>query len=254
MLLDANGCKDSVTKHVDIFGYAGAFSYTPLQGCAPLTVYFNATISNVPSIIWDFADGTTSADSDATSITHVYTQPGAYVPRLILSDNTGCQNSSQGIDTIKVDAVRTGFITSPVCLGDTVHFTDTSNSYWSTVNSWYWTFAGHTSTLNDPSYLFTAVGTYTVTLRATDGWGCADTIIKDVTVAPLPIIKAGHDTTICVGDAATLTATGGVSYTWALPATLSCVSCNPTFASPLIWLLLIPLPEQMHMVVKVPVL
>ncbi|MFI5196482.1 MAG: PKD domain-containing protein [Chitinophagales bacterium] len=229
---DVYGCKDTAIKHAKIFGYAGALSYTPLQGCAPLTVYFSATLSNVPSIIWDFADGSTSPASTVSTATHIYTLPGAYVPRLILSDNTGCQNSSQGLDTIKVDIVRAGFTTSPVCIGDSVTFTDTSFSYWSTVNSWYWTYDGHTSTLKTPSYLFTSFGTYSVTLQATDAWGCTANMIKDVTVNPLPVIDAGPDTTVCVGDAATLTATGGVSYTWAPSYSVSCINCNPTLASP----------------------
>ena len=231
---DIYGCKDTAIKHAQIFGYAGALSYTPLQGCAPLTVYFTANISNVPSIIWDFADGSTSPASTATTATHVYALPGAYVPRLILSDNTGCQNSSQGLDTIKVDIVRAGFTTSPVCIGDSVTFIDTSFSYWSKVNSWFWTFDGHTSTLDTPSYLFNTVGTYSVTLLATDAWGCTATVIKNVTVNPLPVIDAGPDTTICLGNAATLTATGGVSYTWGPSYSLSCINCNPTLASPVV--------------------
>src|SRR6201999_2103073 len=99
---DANGCKDTVKHNVNIFGYAGAFSYTPLSGCAPLAVHFTASLSGVPFITWDFSDGTTSSATFSDTITHVYLTPGAYVPKLLLSDNTGCQNSSVGLDTIKV--------------------------------------------------------------------------------------------------------------------------------------------------------
>ena len=229
---DIYGCTDTAIRHANIFGYAGAFSYSPLQGCAPLLVYFNASVTNVPSIIWDFDDGSTSTASSSTTATHVYSLPGAYVPRLVLSDNTGCQNSSPGLDTIKVDAVSTGFVTSPACIGDSVTFTDTSRSYWSTVNSWYWTYDGKTNNVSSFSYLFNTTGTFPITLRATDGWGCTDSLIRNVTIYPLPTIDAGPDTIVCVGDAATLLATGGVSYVWGAPATLSCTACNPTMASP----------------------
>jgi gliding motility-associated-like protein len=229
------GCKDTAIGHVSIFGYGGEFTYAPLSGCAPLSVHFKAFITNVPSVIWDFADGTVSPASAIDSIDHIYTIPGAYVPKLILSDNTGCQNSSLGEDTIKVDAVRAGFITipDPVCLNAPMYYQDTSSGYWAPITSWYWTFTnGDTSTLIAPTYVYTAVGTYPVNLRVTDGWGCVGIVNKDVTVYPPPIIQACPDTTICITDYATLSAIGGVSYVWGDVGTLSCSTCNPTRATP----------------------
>ena len=226
---NAYGCKDTAKEHVSIYGYAGAFTYTPDSGCAPLTVYFHASITDVPSIIWDYGDGSTSSASSTKDTVHIYTIPGGYLPKLILSDNTGCQNSSKGLDTIKVDAVTTGFKTTPACIGETFNFIDTSTSYWSTVTKWSWSFG---DTTNDPSYVYNAAGTYTVTLHSTDAWGCTATASETVIVYPPPVITATADTVICVGDAAKLTAYGGVSYTWSPPGTLSCVACNPVYASP----------------------
>ena len=140
MLIATNpyGCSDTAYGNANIYGYAGAFSYGPLSGCSPLTVHFHATIHNVPNIVWDFVDGTTFATSLSDSTTHTYTVPGAYLPRLILSDLTGCHNSSVGLDTIKVDAVVPGFTTvpNPVCLGGTINFLDTSRTYFSPINKW----------------------------------------------------------------------------------------------------------------------
>jgi gliding motility-associated-like protein len=228
------GCKDTAYGHINIFGYTGGFSYAPLTGCSPLKVNFYATTSNVPSIIWDFADGNTSAVSMTDTISHYYLIPGAYVPKLVLSDNTGCQNSSLGIDTIKVDAVTPMFVTdpNPICLGMTVSFIDSSKSYWSNITGWNWTYDGITSTAPSPSVTYTAVGTYPVTLQVTDGWGCIGVITKDVTVYAPPVIDAGPDTIVCVTDAATLIGTGGVSYVWGPAGTLSCTSCNPAYATP----------------------
>ena len=232
---DNNGCSDTAIHHVNIFGYAGALDYTPLTGCVPLKVHFKSHVSNVPSIIWDFADGVTSAASTTDSIDHIYTFKGAFVPKLILSDNTGCQNSSLGVDTIKVDAVTTGFTTVPypVCEHGTMYFKDTSNSYFAIVNSWLWTFTdGTTSTLAAPANTYSAAGTYEIKLRVTDSWGCTDSGKQSILVYPPPVITVCPDTLICVGDGATLTGYGGVSYTWAPQATVSCTKCNPTVASP----------------------
>lgn len=231
---NAYGCKDTATQVVDLYGYAGAFTYTPDSGCAPLTVHFAATLTNVPFILWDFGDGSTSSNSSTQDTVHTYTLPGAYIPKLILSDNTGCQNSSIG-GVIRVDAVTAAFTTGPACIGDTTDFFDSSTSYWSTITGYIWSFGGGvTSTIDTPTYLYSAVGTYTVSLQATDAWGCTAIGTQNVVIHSLPIITTTADTTICVGDTATLTAFGGVSYVWSPPATLACTACNPAYAGPLV--------------------
>lgn len=228
------GCTDTVIKPVNIFGYAGAFSYTPTQGCAPLTVHFNATLSNVPYITWDFSDGVTSATSFSDTISHIYSTPGAYVPKLILSDNTGCQTSSIGLDTIFVDGVTTKLTTdpNPVCIGMPFNFIDSSTTLWSPITAWDWTYDGTTSTVASPTHTINTPGTYPVTLKVTTSWGCVGTASQDIVVMPPPVVTVSPDTVICVGDAATLTGYGAVTYTWDPPASLSCTACNPTNASP----------------------
>ena len=229
------GCTDTAYGHTNIYGYAGAFSYGPLKGCAPLTVKFGAHLSNVPNIVWDFVDGTTLSTALSDSATHIYSTPGAYLPRLILSDNTGCHSSSVGIDTIKVDAVIPGFTTvpNPVCLNGLMHFDDTSRTYFSPITQWLWTFTnGDTSTLESPSHIYTAVGTYSITLTATNEWGCVGTVTHDVLVYPAADITASPDTVICLGDKATLIGYGGVKYVWSPPVSLSCTACNPAKAGP----------------------
>jgi len=228
------GCADTAIGTATIFGYAGSFSYTPDSGCSPLTVHFYADISNVPTIIWDFGNGSTSTVSATDSMTYTYTLPGAFVPKLILSDNTGCESASQGTDTIKIDAVTAGFTENPnpVCLGGSFNFVDTSHSYWSSITAWSWLFDGTTNTTSAPTFTIATPGTYPATLQVTDAWGCTGTVNDDVMVYPPPVITVSPDTIICLGDAATLTGYGGVSYTWSPPATLSCISCNPSMASP----------------------
>jgi hypothetical protein len=48
----------------------------------------------------------------------------------------------------------------------------------------------------------------------TDANNCEDTDQITITVNPLPAINAGADDAVCIGNAYTLTATGGTSYTW----------------------------------------
>ncbi|MCG8575479.1 MAG: hypothetical protein MI810_11390, partial [Flavobacteriales bacterium] len=61
------------------------------------------------------------------------------------------------------------------------------------------------------------LGTTTYTVTGTTASGCENTATVDVTVNPLPVIDAGADVTLCLGDELTLTGSGagaGGTYTW----------------------------------------
>lgn len=227
---DAAGCSDTATGTVNILGYNGSLTYTPLSGCAPLEVSFSATLVNVPSIIWDFSDGTTTPATSST-ITHVYTTPGKFVPKLILSDGAGCLNSSVGTDTIKIDGILGGFINGTACALQPVLFSDTSKPMFSPITDRLWNFNNGQGNNVDSSasFSFPAGGIYPVTLIVTNANGCKDTIDGQVLVNALPTIQASGDTIVCLSDPARLSSTGGVSYTW-LPVTgLN----NPNIQNPL---------------------
>ncbi len=221
--INSFNCSDTAIRHVNLFGYSGAFTYAPISGCNPVTTHFAATISSVASVVWDFSDGVTSTPSLSTSATHVYSTVGTFVPKLILTDSFGCTNFSVGHDTIKVDNINAGFTTTPNpgCQNSAMAFNDTSSSHFSPITRWLWTLApGYTSTVSNPTYTYTTSGTHPVTLSITDAWGCTSVITKNVTVNALPSIIAGPFT-VCIGTTIALsdTITGG---TW--------VSSNPSVA------------------------
>jgi gliding motility-associated-like protein len=233
---DGEGCSDTAYGQANVLGYAGGLTYSPLEGCAPLTVQFNSSLVSVASIIWDFRDGVTQPANGSSSTSHTYVTPGAYVPQLLLSSGPGCLNASIGIDTIKVDGVYAGFTMSPACEKTLIQFQDTSFSFFSPVTSWYWSFNNGQSfsSLSNPTQFYPAAGTYPIFFTATNAHGCIDTVAKSLTIFPLPIITASPDTSICPGDAATLSAIGGISYVWSPAANLSCTSCQTSFASPVV--------------------
>ncbi|MBS1687788.1 MAG: PKD domain-containing protein [Bacteroidetes bacterium] len=233
VVTNVNGCKDSVYEHVNIYGYDGALTYTPLSGCAPLTVNFKASILNAPVAVWDFNDGNTFSDSGVTTTTYTYNHPGAYLPKLILGDGKGCKSGSSGLDTIKVDGVIARYKAHQPCIGDTVVFRDSSFSYFSPVVEWHWALSGGlTSNTNYAVNRYFDTGRYPVTLIVVNGNGCKDTLTDSVKIYPLPTIDAGPDTSICTGDAATLMPSGGVGYIWQPDPTLSCTNCDNPKASP----------------------
>lgn len=231
--VNSDGCADTSSPQlVRVLGYSGALAYTPVQGCAPLTVFFKAGITNVPNLIWDFADGSTNSTA-RDSVVHTYGAPGTYLPRLIFSNNTGCRASSDGIDTIKVDGVFPDFKVKPPCVFNVVSFIDSSRGYFSPVNYWQWDFGGGAiATGPKTTRAYSVAGQYDVTLIVRNTNGCEDTLKRKFDIHPLPTILASPDTSLCVPDTLLLWARGGLSYKWSPAATLSCTDCIAPDASP----------------------
>lgn len=214
VVTDTYGCKDTAVKHVKVYGYAGAFSYSTDSGCAPLSMLFNADLTNIAlatSIVWDFADGITSGASLLDTITHTYLVPGAYLPKLIINGDTGCVSSSYGLDTIRVDGIKPGFKALPdsVCIRNPVLLADTSKSYWSNITTWAWSGGGTRDTV---SRMYATAGSYSVALTVTDAWGCTASVVEYVHVFSLPAILLAPDSMICTGrtTVASDTRVGGV--------------------------------------------
>lgn len=228
------GCKDTVSKTLNILGYAGTGSYTTKIGCVPLSDTFSViNLNNVPSIIWDFNDGSTATTTGGGTVVHTYVTPGAYLPKLLLVDSKGCTATSPGTDSIRVDVTDADFIWGPACKNGTVTFMDKSKGLFGYMVNWLWTFDDNTTSVsNSPKHTYGPEGSYPVTLIATNKNGCKDTITKNVTINPLPNIDAGTDTVICLHDSATLYPNGGVSYVWSPASYLNCTACTNPLAGP----------------------
>jgi len=227
--LNSHGCADTAYGSLTLLGYAGAFAYSPLDGCTPLLVNFTATTVNIDSMTWDFGDG--NVIKGGTTMTHVYQVPGTYLPLVIFGDTAGCHSVSLGLDTLRLDGLVTDFEVSPnsICQGGMAAFRDTQ----ATIATYKWTFDnGETSTAAEPAHYYGAPGTYPVSLIVFTNTGCSDTVSKDVTVYPLPTIKAFGDTTICEKDKALLQAEGGVSYVWTPTDNMTCPTCDTTYVRP----------------------
>jgi gliding motility-associated-like protein len=71
-----------------------------------------------------------------------------------------------------------------------------------------------------------ASGSQTITYDYTDPNGCSGSATASITVNALPIIAGGTDATVCAGQTTTLTASGGVTYTWS-PAAINGTAFAP---------------------------
>jgi hypothetical protein len=74
---------------------------------------------------------------------------------------------------------------------------------------------------------FTPGATFTTTVTGTDANGCVNTDEITVIVNDLPVVFAGNDVSICLGEAVTLNGSGASSYLWS-PAIQNGIAFNPT--------------------------
>lgn len=119
-----------------------------------------------------------------------------------------------------------------ICVGTCINFRDESAGI---ITEWEWTFGGATPQSSNEQHpeniCYNSTGDYQVRLIVGNSVG-KDTAYGTVHVVPPPNANAGRDTTICVGDAVQLSATGGGTYSWSPGATLSCTDCPNPIARP----------------------
>ncbi len=201
------GCRDTAYKSITLYDTVGSrITYAPLDGCKPLTVDL-ATFSKGPvTYTWDFGDGVL-LNNTIDTLTHVYDFFGDFVPKVILTDPTGCIIPVSGQDTIKIigtDA-RFGLDNKFFCDSGLVAFID-STTFNDPITSYTWNF-GDGTTSNQPnpgSHFYAAPGIYTISLQLQTQNNCHDTFtLKDVLkVVQSPLISIGGDSVVCLNDPA----------------------------------------------------
>jgi PKD repeat protein len=145
-----------------------AFTGTPLSGAVPLSVAFTDGSTGSPaSWYWDFGDGQSST---ATSPTHIYGTAGTWNVKLHVTNGDGddWENKTSYV-TSTIYAPVADFSVNRIAglTTTTFYFTDLTTHY---PTSWAWDFGDGTanSTLQNPSHVFGTVGTYNITLTATN--------------------------------------------------------------------------------------
>jgi gliding motility-associated-like protein len=200
-IIGQGGCVDSVQQGIHVYPSGGTLTYSPVSGCSQVNTSFHISASGPVTYFWDFGDGDTVSYT-LPDISHNYTIPGSYIPKVTIKDITGCQVTVNGTDTIHLDKSIENFTSAKtaVCLGDSISFTDLSSSN-SIITSRQWAFGdGVFSTLQNPSHLYNAAGTYSVLLIIKTIDGCIDSLTKNnyISIAPVPSVAIQGDTSSCI--------------------------------------------------------
>lgn len=310
-------CTDSAVAVFAVNAPTGDWRYRGGYYCQGQQVSFEVTNSNATRYRFYFGNGD-SLVTTSPRTSYLYPQPGNFLPRVVL-EYQGCRLTLPGIDTIRVDRTKAGFITASqqTCGSTAISFSDTSSAFFG-IRQWNWLFGDGTgSSQRNPSKTYTQAGAYPVSLaitsvsgcvdsfrislnvavqqppivsiegdtsactgqqarfsafdasrsatvfdwqitggpaqsgsQATNTWvtpglyvvrligrtafGCADTAFRTIRVNASPVVNAGNDITICLGQSTRLNATGAVKYQWSPVQGLSCNDCASPVANPLV--------------------
>ncbi|MGI5991594.1 MAG: NosD domain-containing protein [Methanosarcina sp.] len=148
------------------------FTANPTKGFVPLTVEFTDLSKDATLISWDI-NGDGSSDNTNKSFVHVYDTPGIYNVILTANNTNGTDSKTVQIIAEEFKVLPVADFSASVTNGYaplSVQFTDLSKN----TISRSWNFGdGATSTDQNPVYIYSTAGTYTVSLAATNENGTA---------------------------------------------------------------------------------
>ena len=213
--LDANGCSGQGTVNILVNALPTlTLAATPATICPGATSTLNA--SGAINYTWAPINSTVNPVAVTPSLTTTYTASG--------EDANGCI----GIDSIQVVVVPSPTVlisplNASVCAGSNVTLTATG------ATNYTWLPSNGTNSLS----VETPTTTSTYTVIGDNGGGCPNSTTVSVFAFSLPTITAvTNPTVVCAGLGVTLTANGGISYTWApIGSTLNPATDNPTIST-----------------------
>jgi gliding motility-associated-like protein len=188
---DANGCINSDQVLVTVNPLPTVNAGIDQAICSGSSV--TLTGAGASNYSWD--NGITNTTPFTPTITTTYTLTG--------TDANGCINSDQVLVTVNPLPTIDAGLDQIVCTPTPTTLTAIGAA----------TYTWDNAVTNGVPFT-QAVGTTVYSVSGTDANGCVNTDQVSITVNPLPIVNAGADQAICIGDSVTLTGSGATSYTW----------------------------------------
>ncbi|MBK7710503.1 MAG: PKD domain-containing protein [Bacteroidales bacterium] len=235
----AGGCLDTFTSMVTIFPSINAtFTASTDTVCSGNSIAFTA-LTGASKYFWDYGDGPSGYATHNTS--HLYTNfTAAPVVRTVTLTTTSFYNCTdvKTLDIVVMPVPLPQFSANPPtqvfnAAGNPVVFTNETNAgTW----NWLWTFGdGNSSTVQDPTNTYTNVGTFTVTLTASNS-SCTETVSHEVMVTHIPPV-ADFDSlpsgceplALVINNTSLNTEIPGTSYKWEFGDGSSSTAKNPTY-------------------------
>ena len=197
-----SGCSNQLQHTISVrpkpvfnFNSTGICQFNNIQfiGTTPETGFNNWN--------WNFGDPSSGSDNTASgqAASHTFTGSGTFNVSLMIESSFGCRDTLTKTIAI-VPAPVVNFTFNDVCQGGIVSFINQSSiATPHQITSHLWNFGGSSSsTLTNPTRLYSSGGTFPVTLTVTSNNGCSNSLSKSVTIHSNPLINYTYSSS-CAG-------------------------------------------------------
>ena len=202
--VNKNGCRDSVSYNSKVYSDPAAdFSINQSGQCINNQKFDFTNNSSISygggslSYQWLYAD---SLFANSTNSSKKFDEVKTYPIKLIATSSLGCKDSVQRNITVYPKPVAKFAINDDAqCLSNNVFKLTNNSTVASGTNSFQWNFGDNTgNSVVSPDKVYSAYGTYDITLKALTNYGCKDSVVKRVTVHSQPVVTFSRsDTAIC---------------------------------------------------------
>lgn len=239
IITDVNGCSDTTSNTITVWGPIPDFNANVTSGCTPLPVTFTDASDSDSTLVewtWDFGDGTPTQTVTSTSVNHTFMASGSYTVIMTVTDENGCTKTVTKPNYIQPTYPIPAFVADTFACRQEVVLFDASGTMAAAPATYSWNFGdGLTTTGMIATHIFTADNLYTVTLTVTDANGCDSSIQKQILIQHPT--AAFNDSVLTIGCGVTnmqftetCTGTGVNGWQWDFGDGASATQQNPTHA------------------------
>ena len=168
--------------------------FTPLEGCQHDTIHFTSLSSSTDGAITSYQWTISDSSYFGTEINKSFADTGKYEISHYVSTEHGCHDSIERYIQIKLSPI-VDFDYTNSCQGDFIIFNSNIEypPYYSVINT-LWDFGDSTSSsVANPSHIYSSAGSYMVSFSAKLINGCENKIIKMLDVYPKPSAGFTYD-------------------------------------------------------------
>lgn len=178
------------------------------QHCIDSPLSLTSASCNAENYFWSFGDGNSS---NIENPSHTYSSPGAYNVQLIVTNECGADTTNQVVLIVRDPIAEVNWMPADdtVCIDQVFSFTDITDPF-GTITTWNitpvdtnkWMFTDTLMNFNSSfiEVIFKQIGTYTISLKATNACGM-DTFIQNIVVLDGPTVLLSNAPDFCEDNA-----------------------------------------------------
>lgn len=207
--------------------------------CNNYTINFQNLSTGSDSFHWNFGEPISGVNNTSSlkSPSHTYQDSGTFLVKLYAySKVSGVLCVDSIVRRVKVYpnvlADLSVDLTGLQCEKSVIDILDQSTSTFTTIKDYEWLVDGFKFTTKDVQYNFNTPGNKEISLTITDNKGCVNSIKKNITIHPKPVLNTINQS-LCLGQSVslncqvTIAPPGLIStYEWFLPDGSTANTCN----------------------------